>query len=311
MANKNEHAADTTDREIITTRLLDAPRELVFEAFTNPEHVAKWWGPEGFTTTIHQMAVKPGGKWVLTMHGPDGRDYHNSIVYLEIIKPELLSFKHVTEEHSEPATHITTVTFEAQGNKTNLTLQLVFESAAERDRIAKEYKAVEGGKQTLARLGAYLPEMEKQPIKELMITRVFNAPRKLVWEAWTDAKHIEQWWGPQGFTNPVCNWDARAGSMILIHMKGPDGIIYPMDGKFLEVSKPDKLVFTAGALDQNGKHLFEAHNTITFIEEGNKTKVTLQFAVSNATAEAGPHLAGMETGWKMSLDKLSDHLLKE
>jgi len=145
--------------------------------------------------------------------------------------------------------------------------------------------------------------------RELTITRTFNAPRALVWKTWTDAKHIEQWWGPKGFTNPVCEWNARTGGNILIHMKAPDGNIYPMDGTFMEIRQPDQIIFTCAALDLKGNRLFEVLNTITFIAEGDKTKLVLHFIVSKITLEAAPHLSGMEEGWNMSLDKLSKYLL--
>jgi len=146
--------------------------------------------------------------------------------------------------------------------------------------------------------------MENTATKELTITRVFNAPRELVWTAWTEQKHIQQWFAPKGFTNPVCEWNAQVGSKIYIEMKAPDGVIYPLDGTFVEISKPDKIVFTSAALDKNGGHLFEISNTITFIEEGDKTKVILQFIFSNIVPEGFAHIGGAEIGWNMSLDKL-------
>jgi len=150
--------------------------------------------------------------------------------------------------------------------------------------------------------------MEKQANKELTITRTLNAPRDLVWKAWTDEKHIEQWWGPKGFTNPVCNWKAKTGGEILIHMKAPDGVVYPLDGKFQEIINLEKIVFTSAALDKNGKHLFEVLNTISFIEEGNKTKLTLHFVFSKITDEGAPYIGGAEIGWNMSIDKLADYI---
>jgi len=86
-------AAKAAEREIVMTRVFDAPRELVFQAWTDPMHVAQWWGPEGFSTTIHEMDVRPGGVWRLTMHGPDGRDYKNKMVFLEVARPERLVYK--------------------------------------------------------------------------------------------------------------------------------------------------------------------------------------------------------------------------
>jgi uncharacterized protein YndB with AHSA1/START domain len=144
--------------------------------------------------------------------------------------------------------------------------------------------------------------------KELTITLVFNAPRELVWKAWTSQKHIEKWWGPKGFTNPVCEWDANAEGKIYIEMKAPDGVIYPMDGKFTEITKPNKIVFTSAALGENGKHLFDIVNTISFAEEGDKTKLTLHFIFSNIIPEAEKNIAGADMGWNMSLDKLVELL---
>jgi uncharacterized protein YndB with AHSA1/START domain len=146
----------TPDREIVTTRTLDAPRELVFAAWTDPRHLPHWYGPDGFTITIHEMNVTPGGVWRLTMHGPDGRDYHNKIVFDEIVKPERLVYHHVLDEGTEPVTHRTTVTFAARGDKTDLTLRLTFDSNEARDYAVKTYGAVEGGRQTVNRLAGYL-----------------------------------------------------------------------------------------------------------------------------------------------------------
>jgi uncharacterized protein YndB with AHSA1/START domain len=144
------------DREIVLTRDFDAPRELVFEAWTDPDRVARWWGPRGFTTTTHEMDVRPGGVWRFVMHGPDGTDYPNRIVYVEVVRPERLVYRHAGEGDAADVRFHTTVTFVEQGGKTQLTLRMVFETAADRDRVAEKYGAVEGGKQTLERLGEYL-----------------------------------------------------------------------------------------------------------------------------------------------------------
>src|ERR1700691_6347537 len=109
-------AVDTSDRALIFTPIFDAPPDLVFEAWTKPEHVAQWWGPQGFSTTISEMDVRPGGIWRLVMRGPDGTDYKNKIVFLEVVKPERLVYKHEPEKGTEPSTHETTVTFESQGS---------------------------------------------------------------------------------------------------------------------------------------------------------------------------------------------------
>ena len=143
------------------------------------------------------------------------------------------------------------------------------------------------------------------------MTRVFDAPRHLVFRAWTDRSQLERWWGPKGFTNPVCEVDARPGGAIRIDMRAPDGIVYPMTGTFLEIVEPERLVFISSALDSQGEPLFEVLNTVTFADEGAKTKLTLHASVSKAKPEAARHLAGMEVGWSMSLDRLADRLAEE
>jgi uncharacterized protein YndB with AHSA1/START domain len=157
VSTDGEAAATTSDREIVITRVFDAPRELVFEAWTDPEQVVQWWGPHGFTTTIHEMDVRPGGVWLFTMHGPDGTDYGNRVVFVEVVKPERLVYDHGPEGQSNIKPFYVTVTFDDEDGKTHLTLRMVFESAAERDR-AVEFGALEGGKQTLERLAQHLAD---------------------------------------------------------------------------------------------------------------------------------------------------------
>jgi uncharacterized protein YndB with AHSA1/START domain len=156
MAAERNDPSDLAARSIITTRLFDAPRELVFEAFTEPQHLAHWWGPNGFTLTVHSMEVRPGGTWRFVMHGPDGTDYENRIVYDEVVRPERLVYRHGGGDEVEPVQFHVTVTFEDEGGKTRLTMRALFPSAAERERVAKKYGAVEGAQQTLARLAEHL-----------------------------------------------------------------------------------------------------------------------------------------------------------
>lgn len=146
--------------------------------------------------------------------------------------------------------------------------------------------------------------------QEFVITRVFDAPRSLVFKAWTDPKHVAQWWGLHGFTNPVCELDVRPGGAIRIHMRGPDGTLYPMTGVYREIVERERLVFTSDALDEEGNPLFEVLNTVTFADQGGKTTLTLQARVVKATAEAAPYLEGMAQGWSQSLDRFAAFVAK-
>lgn len=143
---------------------------------------------------------------------------------------------------------------------------------------------------------------------DLVMTRVFDAPRELVFKAWTDPRHLAQWWGPKGFTNPVCEMDVRAGGALRIHMRAPDDVVHPMTGVFEEIVAPERLVFVASALDGDGNSMFDVLTTVIFAEQRGKTALTLQLRVIKATAQAPQYLKGMHTGWTQSLDRLEDLL---
>jgi len=294
--------AETTNRTLTISRLLDAPRELVWEVFTNPQHIKHWWGPNGFTNTIHKMDVKVNGHWSFIMHGPDGTDYKNENVFAEVVQLEKIVYDHV----SIPI-HRTTILFEQQGSKTLLHFTLVFETAEVKEQAVKTFKADEGLKQNIARLELYLSK--RKPIKEMTITRIYKAPRALVFKAWTDAEQLAKWWGPTHFTNPVCEIDVQIGGRIYIEMKAPDGTIYPMDGVFTVITEPSLLAFSSGALDTDGNRLFDVMNTVLFEEEGEHTKLTIHASVSNAAPDTDKYLNGMQEGWSQSLTKLENLLI--
>ncbi len=157
MAAANSIDLDSDPRAIIGSRIFDAPRALVFAAFTDPQHLAQWWGPNGFTTTTLAFDFRPGGVWRFVMHGPDGRDYQNRITYEEIVPPERLVYRHDGGEEVEPVQFSTRLTFADLGNgKTRLTWHGTFPSAEERARVIKEYGADKGLMQTMARLADYV-----------------------------------------------------------------------------------------------------------------------------------------------------------
>lgn len=140
--------------EIISTRILNSPVEKVYKAFADPSHLKNWWGPNGFTNTISEMNVTPGGIWNLIMHGPDGTDYKNKSQFREIIKHKKIVFDHV----SGPK-YTATVTFERQDNKTLLTWHMLFETKEQFEQVVKVFKADEGLKQNVEKLEEYLTKI--------------------------------------------------------------------------------------------------------------------------------------------------------
>jgi uncharacterized protein YndB with AHSA1/START domain len=155
MSKENLPANDKANRELMIERLLDAPRELVWKVWTDPEHIKNWWGPDGFTNTIHKMEVKPNGEWEFIMHGPDGTDFKNKHIFLEIVEPEKIVLKHVTA----PKFTIT-ATFIEQGNKTLMKWHSLFESAEQLAQVVKAFKADEGMKQNVNKLEKYLSQLQ-------------------------------------------------------------------------------------------------------------------------------------------------------
>jgi uncharacterized protein YndB with AHSA1/START domain len=143
---------------------------------------------------------------------------------------------------------------------------------------------------------------------EFVITREFDAPRDLVWRACTEANHLAQWWGPKGFTAPVCEWNASPGNKIHVVMRGLDGTDYPMGGEFREVVPPEKLVTVTGAMDENGALLFEFLHTLTLVEKNGKTRLTMHSRVIRTTPGAERYIGGFEMGMTMSLERLGGHL---
>ncbi len=150
------------------------------------------------------------------------------------------------------------------------------------------------------------------PIRELTLTRIVDAPRELVFAAFTDPAQLAQWWGPHGFTNPVCEIDPRVGGKLRIDMRGPVGtihdIIYKLTGTIREITPPERLVFTVALHEADGSIRLENLTSISLTEHAGTTTITLHVNVIHATAAAEQNLAGMETGWGQSLDRLADHV---
>ena len=136
----------TVDREFVHSRLVDAPRERVFRAFAEPEHLARWWGPNGFTSTFQEFELRPGGHWRFVMHGPDGTDYPNESVFLEVAAPERVVLEHLSESHH----FFMYITFTAQGSKTLVGWRQVFDTAVHKERVASIVS--EANEQNLSRL---------------------------------------------------------------------------------------------------------------------------------------------------------------
>ena len=309
---------DIAKRSLVFSRIFDAPRELVFEAFTTAEHLARWWGPNGFTITTEKFEFRVGGKWHLVMHGPDGRDYQNYVTFDEIDRPRKLVFHHDSDEAGlEPMHHGTTVLFEEIGSRTKVTFSLIFTSAEMRDMVVREYKADEGGLQTLGRLAEVLVA------DQLLITRRIKAPRALVWKAHSELEHLKAWWGPKGLVWLSGSLDFRPGGKFHYGMKTPDG--QEMWGRFMyhEIQAPERIAFVNSFSDAQGgitrapfapNWPLEVYNEISLVEDGNETIFTLRGGPLNATQEERTKFrsffGSMQGGFSATYDQLDMYLEK-
>jgi uncharacterized protein YndB with AHSA1/START domain len=313
MSTGQETTLSTTDREITTTRLVDAPRELVFDAFTQPEHVARWWGPNGFTNTIHVMDVRPGGEWRFVMHGPDGTDYPNKHIFREIVRPERIVMSHV----SGPMFTMT-VTLENQGGKTLVTMHALFETEADYSLAVNRFGAIEGARQNMARLAEYMTTMAASAPSshDIVVTRTLDAPRALVFEAWTRPEHLVRWWAPRDCTTPFFKVDPKVGGKFHYCIRTPDGMEVHGIGTYREVKAPERLSFTDAFADDEGNPVSPTHYgasasypaetlvTVLFDEVGGRTRLTLRQSFPEPAADRD----STQQGWNDMLDRLAGTL---
>jgi uncharacterized protein YndB with AHSA1/START domain len=312
---------DASDREIVISRDFHAPRELVWEAWTDPKHVVQWWGPRGFTTTIKEMDVRVGGSWAHTMQGPDGTNYPNKSVFREVVKPERIVFSHGGgSEDGRGATFVSTWSFEAlDPKKTRVTIRMVFPSKEDRDRVVKDYGAIEGGKQTLTRLGEHVDE---QLCPSFVISREFDAPRDLVWKVWTEPEHFKHWFGPKGFTMPTMKMDFRPGGMLHYALAGPNGATLWGKAIYRDIVPPKRILWVNSFSDAQGgtvRHPFSKDpwplqmlTDISFEEKNAKTLVSVKWVPLDASdEERATFNAGrpnMNQGWGGTFEQLTGYL---
>jgi len=313
---------NTSSREIVITREYNAPRELVWEAMTNPKHVVNWWGPRGFKSTIETMDLREGGEWKHVMVGPDGTKYPNHSVFKKIVKPEMIQFTHGGRREGGPGVGFeATWSFEALApDRTRVTARMVFPTAEQRDFVVKEFGAIEGGKQTLERLGEHLARALCEPF---VISREFAAPRDLVWQAWTERDRLMHWFGPKGVPLTKANLDFRPGGTFHYCMQTPDG--KEMWGKFeyREIEPPKRILLINYFSDSAGgvtRHPFAAQwplrmlSESIFTEQAGKTTITFKWLPLDATDEelktfeAGR--GSMTQGWAGTFEQLAAYLAK-
>lgn len=317
-------AAKNNSNELKITRIYDAPVKMVWDAWVEPDQVAQWWGPRGFTLTTHSKDVRTGGSWHYIMHGPDGTDYPNKTQYLEVEKYSRMVYDHGGYDDRPPLFRVTVTFAELKGKKTKMEMTMTLptpEAARETEKFIKQA----GGNSTWDRLAEFL-EKEESGKEKFVINRSFNASLETMFEMWTDPKHFSQWLPPTGFTMQFLEANIKPGASSLYYMT--DGANTKMYGRvsYQEITRPDRITYTQQFTDEKGhvsRHPFAPTwpetmlTTVTLTAEGaDQTRVTVIWEpVGNVTREELETFikqkAGMTQGWTGSFDKLEGYLDKK
>lgn len=296
------------------TRTFDAPRDLVWRAWTQPEHLLRWFAGEDCVPVFADMDVKPGGKWRSAMRWSGGKTHTHLGEYLEIDPPHRLVFTHHWEEddpdHACQSTVETriTVTLTEQGGRTHMVFEQVgLASQASRDSHEQGWGAA------FTSLDRHCLSKFDEADREIVITRHFDAPRERVWRAWTEPVHIARWFGPRGFSTRVDEQDFHPGGRWRYVMTGPDGTEYPCCGVFREIV-PQQLIVSTDEFDENyvkstdmdlpqGMVVHEVFET-----EGRGTRVILRICHPTLEDRRKHEAMGVVPGWGSTLDCLAEHL---
>jgi uncharacterized protein YndB with AHSA1/START domain len=317
--------------QVLITRNFDAPRDLVFQAWTDPAHLTRWHAPHGCSIEFRSFECSEGGRFHSCIHTPDGYQCWCVGEYLEVDRPQRLVYRMISADANGqpveprdlgmdpdwPQESVVTLTFEEEAGKTKLTLhQTVSES------LAKRTGAYPSWLQMFDRLAEDIASQQTASTEEeLVVSRTFQAPRERVWQAYSEVENLKQWWGPKGFAMQVATLDFRPGGMFHYGMKTPDGKM--MWGKltYREIVPRERLVNVVAFSDENGgttQHPFapvwprELLGAMTLSEQDGKTTITIRVVPHEATeAERNAFIAGregMKMGFKGSLDQLESLL---
>jgi uncharacterized protein YndB with AHSA1/START domain len=306
--------------EIHLERVYDASLNQLWAAWTDPEQLALWWGPRGFSLTTHGRVLKPGGLWHYTMHGPDGTDYENKTLYLEVESHSRLVYDHGGNDERKPLFRVIVQFSESDGKaKMNMIMTLPTAEAAAQTRVHIQKM---GGHATWDRLGEHL-EARGSGADIFLINRTFQALPASVFAQWITSKQLARWLPPVGATMEFLKADIREGGQALARMRYADGTTL-FSKSIYEVIRPHTLLrYTQGFCDEQGQATRFAleprwpqsmSTTVIFAPEGNgATRVTVRWDLDkNATAEERAVFTsargGMTLGWTGPFDKLEAEL---
>lgn len=309
--------------EIRIIRQYDAPVEVVWDAWTDPEQVAKWWGPRGFTLTHHSKDLRPGGNWHYTMHGPDGTDYPNKTLYHEVEPHKKLVYDHGGYDDRPPLFRVTVLFSEIDDGKTQMDMTMAFPSPEAAKEAGTFIKQV-GGNATWDRLAEYLGK-ESTGKEQFVINRAFDAPIDVMFEMWIDPEHLAKWLPPAGFDMEFIKSEIKPGGQSFWKMTNGKEVTMHGHFEYVMIEKPNLIVYQQQFVDADGnisRHPLAPvwpETLLTTVrltaEDPDRTRVTVSMEPFGAATPEEVQAfvkerAGMTQGWTGSFDKLDAQLLR-
>lgn len=292
---------ESAPREVVVQRTFAAPRARVFEAWTQPEHAVRWYGPRGATVPVCELDARPGGAFRVCMRMPDGAECWEEGVFQEFVAGQRLVLAYAVRVGEAAVNLTTTVTFEDRGAYTRVTVRQSYHD----DDFTRGARA--GTEQSFDRLAVFLARTQSEASCEIIAARVFDAPRELVFDVWTNPEHVSHWWGPDGFTTTTLEWDLRPGGTWRFVMHGPDGTDYANRIVFTEVVRPQRLKYDHYGDEEVAEVRFRA--VVEFTELGAQTELILRMTF--ATPEERNHVVekyGAVEGAVQMLERLVKQL---
>ncbi len=322
-----------TESALLLTRSFNAPQQRVFRAFTVPALLKRWWSPQGWSTPYVSVDCQKGGLFHYCMRSPEGEDIWGRGIFREVVAPKRLVYvdafsdedghlvepAHYGMSADHPMESLVTISFAKLKGGTKLTLRHeIPRSFLERDMMQQ------GWNQMLDRLDVLLAETAMEVSKsdcETTFVRLFNVPREHLFNAWLDQELLAEWWGPHGFTNPVCITNPKAGGGFRIVMRSPEGIDQSVSGEYLAIESPQRLVFTNMVDDAPAEFLQQLNkyrhgtkysaapkltNTLLFEEQQGKSRLTLRTHFESNSDRDTLLKVGYPEGMAESLERLEE-----
>jgi uncharacterized protein YndB with AHSA1/START domain len=301
------------ERDVVMTRVFNAPRHLVFDAWTRPELLVRWYGARGWSLPVCEIDLRPGGTYRYVLRGPDGAEVTLRGTYREVAPPErLVSTEAFSQGFSEEGWRpedetVSTMLLTEQDGQTTWSLTTTYPTREVRDAAYAMKQAWDGMSYSLDRLDELLRT------RDLVVTRLFNAPVERVWHAWTESDDVKEWWGPLGFSAPIANMDVRVGGTSLVCMRSPDGVEFYNTWTYRRVDRLERLEFVVGFANAKGEQVTPAElglppelsrevpHVVVFVADSDRTVMTV--TEQGYTSE---HMLEMsKLGLEQCLDKMA------